>query len=51
MEKKVRWNKRALDNFENIASYLEEVHSKQAADNFVADVFFRIEVLKKYPTV
>ncbi len=51
MDKKVRWNKRALDNFENIAQYLEEVHSIQAAENFVSEVFAKIEVLKKYPTI
>jgi len=40
-----------LDSFENIAQYLEEIHSEQAAENFVSNVFSKIEVLKKYPTI
>jgi len=51
MVKSVRWNKRALDNFFNIAQYLEQEYSKNAADNFVASLFARVEVIKKHPTI
>ncbi len=51
MVKLVKWNKRALEQLENTAQYLEDNYSKTSADQFVQQVFDRIRVLEKYPNI
>ena len=51
MAKKIIWSKRAKGEFFQIATYLEEKISKQAADNFVDKVVKKIDWLSRFPTV
>ncbi|MBI5917010.1 MAG: type II toxin-antitoxin system RelE/ParE family toxin [Bacteroidetes bacterium] len=51
MAKTVKWNKQALQTFHDTATYLEENFSRQAALNFVNDIFEKVEAVRKYPTI
>ena len=51
MAKSVKWNKRALADFYSIALYLEDNFSFQTAQNFVEQVYEKIEVVSKHPTI
>ena len=51
MAKTVKWTDRAVEVFHEIATYLEENYSRQAAANFVNTVNEKIEVLRKYPGI
>lgn len=51
MGKSLKWSKKAVQQFYEIADYLEESFSKKAADNFVDKVYEKLEVLQKYPTL
>jgi len=50
MAKIVKWNKRALQSFYDIADYLEENFSEQASRSFVNDVFQKVEIISKDPS-
>ena len=45
------WNKTALTTFNDIARYLKDNFSTQAAKNFVEAAYEKIERLEKHPTI
>lgn len=51
MARQVAWNKKAIHNFDEIASYLEENVSEVSAARFVRNVDNSIEKLHKYPEI
>lgn len=51
MAKQIKWNKRALADFKSIAEYLEENFSFQSAQNFVDQLYEKIEAVSKHPTI
>ena len=51
MARQVVWNKKAIRNFDEIASYLEENVSEKSAAKFVRNVDDLIEKLYKYPEI
>lgn len=51
MVKQIKWNKKAVADLNGIALYLEENFSFQTAQNFVDQIYEKIEVICKYPTM
>ena len=51
MVTKVIWNKAASRTFDNITTHMVDNHSLQAAQNFAAAVYEKIDYITKYPFV
>lgn len=51
MARQVIWNKRAIQKFEEIVTYLEENSSEETAIKFVQKIDDLIEKLSKYPEI
>jgi plasmid stabilization system protein ParE len=51
MARRIVWNKRALEKFDEIVDYLGENFSEKAASNFVRKVFDRLDILSRYPEI
>jgi plasmid stabilization system protein ParE len=47
----ITWNKTAFTTFNDIARYLNDNFSTQAAKNFVEAAYERIERLEKHPSI
>lgn len=51
MVRKIVWNKKALQSFNEIIAYLEENISEKAADKFVKQLYDLIEKVNRYPEI
>lgn len=51
MAKRIVWNKRALEKFDEIVDYFEKNFSQKVAFGFVKKVFDRLDILSKYPEI
>ncbi len=51
MDYKIRWTKRAEDNFHNVVEYIEIEWGANSAKRFVRKVYKLLDLLKKQPLV